>query len=42
MNILVVIPSDGYIRNYLTSSALSGLENKHNVSFLVSDSVKNL
>ena len=42
MKILVAIPSDGYIRNYLTSSALSLLEKKHNLHFLVSDSVKNL
>jgi hypothetical protein len=42
MNILVIIPSDLYVRNYLTTSALKSLQNSYKVSFLVSDTVKNL
>lgn len=39
MKVLVVLSWDGYVRNYLTTDALRGIEQEHEVYYLASDKV---
>lgn len=39
MKILVVLSGDGFVRNYLTTGAFSGIEKEHDVCYVASDKV---